>query len=44
VYRDAIAGPVADADTLGLALARRMQAAGAGPLLDRLRDEAEPGP
>jgi hydroxymethylbilane synthase len=43
VYRDSIAGGAADADALGLALARRMQAAGAGPLLDRLRDEAEPG-
>ncbi|MCJ7451378.1 MAG: hydroxymethylbilane synthase, partial [Steroidobacteraceae bacterium] len=40
VYRDAISGPVADAERLGLALADRMQAAGAGPLLDRLRSEA----
>jgi hydroxymethylbilane synthase len=40
VYRDAITGPAADAEGLGLALARRMQAAGAGPLLDRLRSEA----
>jgi len=44
VYRDAITGPAVDADALGLALARRMQAAGAGPLLDRLRAESEPRP
>jgi hydroxymethylbilane synthase len=40
VYRDHISGPVADADRLGLELARRVQAAGAGRLLERLRDEA----
>jgi hydroxymethylbilane synthase len=40
VYRDGISGPAADAGQLGLTLAKRMQAAGAGPLLDRLRSEA----
>jgi hydroxymethylbilane synthase len=40
VYRDGISGPATDAERLGLALADRMQAAGAGPLLDRLRSEA----
>ncbi len=40
VYRDRITGPAADAERLGLELARRVQAAGAGPLLERLRDEA----
>jgi hydroxymethylbilane synthase len=44
VYRDGISGPAADADGLGLALARRMQAAGAGALLERLRSEAVPPP
>jgi len=44
VYRDSIAGPAASADDLGLALARRMQAAGAGALLERLRLEAVPPP
>jgi hydroxymethylbilane synthase len=44
VYRDGIAGPAADADGLGLALARRMQAAGAGALLERLQLEAVPPP
>jgi hydroxymethylbilane synthase len=44
VYRDRLTGPAADADGLGLALARRMQAAGAGPLLARLRSEAVPPP
>jgi hydroxymethylbilane synthase len=43
-YRDGLSGPATDADGLGLALARRMQAAGAGALLDRLRSEAEPQP
>ncbi len=42
VYRDGISGHAADAEGLGLALAGRMQAAGAGPLLDRLRSEAVP--
>jgi hydroxymethylbilane synthase len=42
VYRDHITGAATDADALGLALARRMQAAGAGPLLERLRNEADP--
>ena len=40
VYRDGNSGPAADAERLGLALAGRMQAGGAGPLLDRLRREA----
>jgi hydroxymethylbilane synthase len=39
-YRDTISGPAADAVELGRTLASRMQAAGAGPLLDRLRSEA----
>ena len=39
-YRDSLRGPAVDAESLGLALARRMQAAGAGTLLERLRDEA----
>jgi len=43
-YRDGLSGPATDAEGLGLALARRMQAAGAGALLDRLRSEAEPQP
>ena len=36
----AISGPATDAVALGRTLASRMQAAGAGPLLDRLRSEA----
>ncbi len=40
VYRDRISGSTADAAGLGRALAGRMQAAGAGALLERLRDEA----
>ncbi len=44
VYRDGNSGPAADAEGIGLALAGRMQAAGAGPLLDRLRSEAVPPP
>ena len=44
VYRDGITGPAAEAERLGLALAERMQAAGAGQLLDRLRREAAPPP
>jgi hydroxymethylbilane synthase len=43
-YRDNISGPAADADNLGLTLAGRMQATGAGPLLERLRGEAVPPP
>jgi hydroxymethylbilane synthase len=39
-YRDSISGSAADAVELGRTLASRMQAAGAGPLLDRLRSEA----
>ena len=42
VYRDGIEGPARDADGLGLALAHRMQSAGAGALLERLRSEAVP--
>jgi hydroxymethylbilane synthase len=40
VYRDTLAGPAHSADGLGRELAARMQAAGAGALLDRLRLEA----
>jgi hydroxymethylbilane synthase len=40
VYRDVERGNPADTETLGRRLAVRMQAAGAGALLDRLRDEA----
>ncbi|NJD32930.1 MAG: hydroxymethylbilane synthase [Gammaproteobacteria bacterium] len=40
VYRDHISGSTADAAQLGRALAGRMQAAGAGALLERLRNEA----
>jgi hydroxymethylbilane synthase len=40
-YRDSIRGTVAQAVELGRTLANRMQAAGAGALLDRLRAEAE---
>ncbi len=39
-YRDAIQGDAANAAELGRTLAARIQAAGAGPLLDRLRQEA----
>ena len=39
-YRDSISGPVAQAHQLGEDLARRMQDAGAAPLLERLRREA----
>ena len=39
-YRDRISGPATDAIELGRTLASRMQAAGAGPLLERLRSEA----
>jgi len=40
-YRDSIRGTAAQAVELGRTLANRMQAAGAGALLDRLRAEAE---
>jgi hydroxymethylbilane synthase len=40
VYRDSITGRSADAESLGLSLADRIQAAGARPLLERLRNEA----
>jgi hydroxymethylbilane synthase len=40
-YRDRIAGPVADAAALGLALAEQMLDAGAASLLERLRRPAE---
>jgi hydroxymethylbilane synthase len=43
-YRDSLRGPAGDAESIGLALARRMQAAGAGALLERLRDEAAATP
>jgi hydroxymethylbilane synthase len=43
VYRDRIAGPAGDAASLGELLAARMQAAGAGALLERLAAEAGPG-
>jgi hydroxymethylbilane synthase len=39
-FRDAVSGPRADAAALGRELARRMQTAGAEPLLERLRQEA----
>jgi hydroxymethylbilane synthase len=39
-YRDKLAGPAAQAESLGCELARRMQATGAGQLLERLRQEA----
>ncbi|RPI16288.1 MAG: hydroxymethylbilane synthase [Lysobacterales bacterium] len=39
-YRDVETGAATEADALGRRLALRMQAAGAGALLDRLRDEA----
>jgi hydroxymethylbilane synthase len=39
-YRDQVAGPATDAESLGRELARRMQAAGAETLLERLRAEA----
>ncbi|HEX7374207.1 MAG TPA: hydroxymethylbilane synthase, partial [Steroidobacteraceae bacterium] len=39
-YRDRITGPAADAARLGRELAVKMQAAGAGALLERLRQEA----
>jgi hydroxymethylbilane synthase len=39
-YRDRLSGPAADAAALGRELARRMQAAGAERLLERLRQEA----
>ena len=40
VYRDRIDGDAAEAESLGRTLAGRMQASGAGPLLERLRLEA----
>jgi porphobilinogen deaminase len=40
VYRDVERGAPADAESLGRRLAERMQAAGAGALLERLRQEA----
>ena len=40
VYRDVERGSPADTEALGRRLATRIQAAGAGALLDRLRDEA----
>jgi hydroxymethylbilane synthase len=39
-YRDTVDGPAADCAALGRELARRMQAAGAESLLERLRQEA----
>ena len=39
-YRDELVGPAQQAEALGRALAQRMQAAGAGELLERLRQEA----
>jgi hydroxymethylbilane synthase len=38
-YRDTVEGAAADSDALGRELARRMQATGAGSLLERLRQE-----
>ncbi len=43
-YRDSIVGDASHAVDLGRALAARMQAAGAGALLDRLRAEAPAAP
>jgi hydroxymethylbilane synthase len=43
-YRDRISGPAAKAESLGLALAERMLAAGAAALLERLRRTAEDRP
>jgi hydroxymethylbilane synthase len=43
VYRDVERGAPADTEALGRRLAARMQAAGAGALLERLRDEAAAG-
>ncbi len=43
-YRDQVDGPATEAATLGHELARRMQAAGAGQLLERLRQEAAATP
>jgi hydroxymethylbilane synthase len=39
-YRDRISGAAREAESLGRALAARMQGTGAGPLLERLRQEA----
>ena len=39
-YRDQLSGPADRAESLGRELARRMQAAGAEQLLERLRQEA----
>jgi hydroxymethylbilane synthase len=44
VYRDSVRGATAEAVALGRELATRMQAAGAGALLDRLRAEAATSP
>jgi hydroxymethylbilane synthase len=44
VYRDVQRGASTDADVLGRRLATRMQAAGAGALLERLRNEAASAP
>ncbi len=43
-YRDQLAGPATAAASLGRDLARRMQAAGAETLLERLRQEAAATP
>jgi hydroxymethylbilane synthase len=40
VYRDLERGPAADTELLGHRLAERMKTAGAGALLERLRQEA----
>ena len=42
VYRDVERGAPADTEALGHRLAERIKAAGAGPLLERLRQEAAP--
>ncbi len=42
-FRDVMRGPATEAAALGRQLAGRMQEAGAGPLLDRLRQEAAAG-
>jgi hydroxymethylbilane synthase len=43
-WRDQVSGPAAEAERLGRELADRMQAAGAGTLLERLRAEAASAP
>jgi hypothetical protein len=44
VYRDLERGGIDEAEAIGRRLAARMQAAGAGPLLHRLAQEAAAAP